>query len=372
MELKRRKFRVAAYAALMAAVCLVCVVQAGAQQQPAQSSEAPKIIRKSGGVLQGTATRRVEPAYPPLAKAARISGAVVVELTIDESGDVISARPVSGHPLLKDAAVQAAQGWKFAPTKLQDVPVKVIGNITFNFMMDVEQGITLEAAEKAVEEHPDSAQAHYDLGIALDQKGRRLEAIQALKDAIGIDPSLEIGYRKLGEYLAMMGPDREAEAIDTLKQAIKLNPRDLQVQLTLGSVYSRTHRYQEAVELYQETIRENPSVGMLYIELGGAYASLENFDRAEDAYKQGLRIVPSYVDGYITLSKLYMKQDRTREAIETLKQATAVAPKYDGAHLALGMAYAKSGDKKSAMDEYEVLKASNPRMAEELLKAINK
>jgi protein TonB len=84
-------------------------------------------------VLQGSATRRVEPSYPPLAKAARVSGAVVVEVTVDEAGNVISARPVSGHPLLKDAAVAAARGWKFTPTQLSGTPVKVIGTITFNF-----------------------------------------------------------------------------------------------------------------------------------------------------------------------------------------------------------------------------------------------
>src|SRR2546426_4587189 len=100
---------------------------------PVQSEEPPKIIRKSGGVLQGSATRRVEPAYPALAKAARVSGAVVVEVTIDEEGNVMSARAISGHPLLKDPAVAAARGWAFSPTQLQGIPVKVIGTITFNF-----------------------------------------------------------------------------------------------------------------------------------------------------------------------------------------------------------------------------------------------
>jgi periplasmic protein TonB len=93
----------------------------------------PTIVRKSGGVLAGSATRKAEPSYPPLAKAARVSGAVVVEVTVDESGNVISARALSGHPLLKDAAVAAARGWKFTPTQLSGVPVKVVGTITFNF-----------------------------------------------------------------------------------------------------------------------------------------------------------------------------------------------------------------------------------------------
>jgi protein TonB len=84
-------------------------------------------------VLQGSATRRVEPSYPALAKAARVSGAVVVEVTVDEAGSVIQARAVSGHPLLKEAAVAAARGWRFSPTLLTGTPVKVIGTITFNF-----------------------------------------------------------------------------------------------------------------------------------------------------------------------------------------------------------------------------------------------
>jgi protein TonB len=95
--------------------------------------EPPKIIRKSGGVLQGEALRRVTPTYPALARAARVAGTVVVEITIDEGGGVISARAISGHALLKDAAEAAARQWRFKPTQLSGVPVKVIGTISFIF-----------------------------------------------------------------------------------------------------------------------------------------------------------------------------------------------------------------------------------------------
>lgn len=95
--------------------------------------ETPTLIRKSSGALQGSATRRVDPATPPRARAARVSGAVVVEVIVDEAGNVISAVPLSGHPLLRDAAVEAARGWKFELTELSGVPVRVIGTLTFNF-----------------------------------------------------------------------------------------------------------------------------------------------------------------------------------------------------------------------------------------------
>jgi TonB family protein len=93
------------------------------------------VIRKAGGVLQGSAIRRSQPLYPALAKAARISGSVVTEVVVDTEGDVKSARAVSGHPLLRDRAVAAARGWKFTPTLLGGAPVNVIGTVTFNFTL---------------------------------------------------------------------------------------------------------------------------------------------------------------------------------------------------------------------------------------------
>jgi TonB family protein len=90
-------------------------------------------------VLQGTAIRKVQPPYPPIAKAARASGAVQVQLLISETGEVIEAAVISGHPLLRDAAVQAARQWAFQPTELSGVPIKVQGILTFNFALNGEE-----------------------------------------------------------------------------------------------------------------------------------------------------------------------------------------------------------------------------------------
>jgi TonB family protein len=95
----------------------------------------PIVIRKSGGVLQQTATRRVKPPYPPEAAAAHVTGSVVVELRIDHYGNVSDAKALSGPPELQDAAVTAAKQWKFPPTRLSGQPADVVGTITFNFQM---------------------------------------------------------------------------------------------------------------------------------------------------------------------------------------------------------------------------------------------
>lgn len=94
----------------------------------------PKTV-VSGGVLNGKAISKPQPAYPPIAKAARASGTVTVQILVDESGRVVSASAVSGHPLLQQAAVAAARNARFSPTLLSGQPVKVSGVITYNFVL---------------------------------------------------------------------------------------------------------------------------------------------------------------------------------------------------------------------------------------------
>ncbi len=102
---------------------------------PPPAPPKPVVPKKiSGGVLNGKAINLVKPPYPPAAKAVRASGAVNVQVTINESGSVVSASAVSGHPLLRQAAEQAARSTRFAPTLLSGQPVSVTGVIVYNFV----------------------------------------------------------------------------------------------------------------------------------------------------------------------------------------------------------------------------------------------
>jgi len=79
--------------------------------------------------------KRVDPVYPAEARAARQGGAVTVEVTISEQGNVTSARALSGPPLLRSAAVTAARAWKFKASTLGGVPVSTSTTIVFNFKL---------------------------------------------------------------------------------------------------------------------------------------------------------------------------------------------------------------------------------------------
>jgi len=104
-------------------------------EPPPPSDSAPKNTIVSGGILNGKAIFKPAPQYPAIAKAARASGLVTVQILVDESGQVISAKAVSGHPLLQQAAVNAARQARFSPTRLSGQPVKVSGVITYNFVL---------------------------------------------------------------------------------------------------------------------------------------------------------------------------------------------------------------------------------------------
>jgi TonB family protein len=103
-------------------------------------SDATKDFKDFGGILYGLALKKVSPTYPPLARAAKASGPVQVDVIIDENGNVIEASAYSGHPLLREAAVEAAKKWVFKPTEVSAKPVRVKGRLTFNFTLADKSG----------------------------------------------------------------------------------------------------------------------------------------------------------------------------------------------------------------------------------------
>jgi TonB family protein len=87
-----------------------------------------------GKPANSLAVSLVKPEYPKAARAVNATGTVNVQVTINELGYVISAQAMSGHPLLRAAAVKAAKASKFRTTLLEGFPVKVTGIIVYNFV----------------------------------------------------------------------------------------------------------------------------------------------------------------------------------------------------------------------------------------------
>lgn len=102
---------------------------------PPRPAERKAAIRRGGDVLASKLVRKVEPVYPHLAKLSRVGGIVILQVTVDEEGDVSDIKILRGHPLLEEAAVQAVRQWKYSPTFLNGEPVPVTAAVTVIFSL---------------------------------------------------------------------------------------------------------------------------------------------------------------------------------------------------------------------------------------------
>ena len=71
--------------------------------------------------------------YPPLARQAKVSGVVILDVVVDSTGNVTDIKVVSGHPLLIQAAIDSVKQWVYQPFAIGGAPADVVSTVTINF-----------------------------------------------------------------------------------------------------------------------------------------------------------------------------------------------------------------------------------------------
>jgi protein TonB len=106
----------------------------GNEPAPVVKAATPKKIAISSGVMTGLKTGGVNPTYPAIARAARISGTVVLQATISKTGTIENLHVISGPPMLTQSALEAVRTWRYKPYQLNGEPVEVetTVNVVFN------------------------------------------------------------------------------------------------------------------------------------------------------------------------------------------------------------------------------------------------
>jgi protein TonB len=102
---------------------------------PPPQPVAQRIVRVGSNLKAPRQIFLIQPEYPQLARQAHVWGTVVVDAVIDEHGNVVQARTLSGHPLLIQAALKAVLQWKYVPTLLNGTPVAVEMEVTVYFKL---------------------------------------------------------------------------------------------------------------------------------------------------------------------------------------------------------------------------------------------
>ena len=137
MKVLFRHVRVFRFARILCAVAALLLPLAWASRGDAQAptGENSARIRISADVAAEMLEDNAPPVYPPIAKAARVEGTVVLEATISISGAVVGIRVISGPSMLQQAALDAVKTWHYQPYLLNGEPVEVVTTVNVTFAL---------------------------------------------------------------------------------------------------------------------------------------------------------------------------------------------------------------------------------------------
>jgi protein TonB len=102
---------------------------------PKVKAAVAKKVNISAGVMVGMLIQKTTPVYPPIAKAARVSGTVVLQATISKAGQIEGLHVISGPAMLQQAAMDAVKTWRYRPYLLNNEPVEVETTVNVIFTL---------------------------------------------------------------------------------------------------------------------------------------------------------------------------------------------------------------------------------------------
>jgi TonB family protein len=111
------------------------IALSGAAAPTASSGTDARTIVVTSRAIRQAAIFQQEPEYPPAARQFRLSGEVVVELTVGVDGKVENVVVTKGRPILNDAVLRAVRRWSFSPFMVDGHPTKVKSTLSFNFQL---------------------------------------------------------------------------------------------------------------------------------------------------------------------------------------------------------------------------------------------
>jgi len=107
----------------------------GSGSGPQVKAAPPKKVNISAGVAVGMLIQKTMPVYPPIAKAARVQGTVILQALISKQGTIENLKVVSGPAMLQEAALDAVRQWRYKPYLLNNEPVEVETTVNVIFTL---------------------------------------------------------------------------------------------------------------------------------------------------------------------------------------------------------------------------------------------
>lgn len=173
---------------------------------------------------------------------------------------------------------------------------------------------------------PDNSNAQMLLGVALTGTNKAEEAVKAFDKALELDPKQVGVYLNRGMAYAMLKKVKEAES--DYRKAMEESPRDVRpVSLLSGLLSTDEKRLDEGLQLADQAVRLEPENPALYVSLAHVLVLKEQYDRAVSELNQALTINPSFAAARAALGRTYVKAGKVEEAEKEYRKLAADEPK---------------------------------------------
>jgi len=255
-----------------------------------------------------------------------------------------------------------------------------------------------DAVFRALLQHvPESAEAHYYLGIIALETNMKLEAVGHFEQAIALNAFFERAYTKLVElleeendslraielietFLTEVNPDHREfrlrlvrlyitqkkadQAIEHLDYLLQQNPGDLHAQVRKAQIYGEQGNFAAAIEELNAVLRDRPNELRVRDFLGLLYEEMKDYERAIQAYQANVQVDPTFFDSILHLGFVSYRLKKNEEAVSYLDQAVKLQPKRPEPYLLLGLTYFQMKDYQQAKSRLEDGIQQDPANAE--------
>jgi len=196
---------------------------------------------------------------------------------------------------------------------------------------------------------PEDAEAHYNLGIALRDKHDLDGAITEYREAVRLKPDYADAHNNLG--IALRDKHDLDGAMAECREALRLKPHLAEAHNNLGNALRDKHDLDGAITEYREALRLKPDSAEVHNNLGNVLRDKRDLDGAMAEYREALRLKPDDADAHYNLGLALRDKRDPDGAMAEYREALRLKPDYAEAHNNLGIALHEKGDQNGAVAE---------------------
>jgi tetratricopeptide (TPR) repeat protein len=216
----------------------------------------------------------------------------------------------------------------------------------------------------AIARDPRNELYHARYGMLLVDTKAPAAAIIRLREALREFPNSARLWLALG--IAQLQVETNEDPLEALHNALRLEPQSLPALVYLGAAHAERGRYEEAVRFYERAVAADPRSAVPHYLVADVMLKQESADaaRVEQHLRRALELDPELSSAHVALGKFYLRGERWADAARHLERAAAIQPDLAEAFYHLGRAYTRlkrKADAQTALATFERLKASQDR-----------